>query len=142
MPHIFVILVFQLERKDEATAWKEEKKNRRVRRLYNAAHCDQRYVIPAADNFYLFFYGFNVFLRRVNTKYYANNIQDCSKFLGDVMTKRHFVDVETVQGIINRLIDMPLTQIQAAVDRDLINIVNNLKKNWIFEMVASDWEVC
>jgi len=58
--------------------------------------------------------------------------------LGDVLTKRHFIDVETVQGLMNRLIDMPLTQIQAAVDRNqmtitlgqtLINIVNNLKKS-------------
>jgi len=48
------VLVFQLERKDKAASWKEEKKNRRLRRLDNAAHYDQRFVIPATANFYLF----------------------------------------------------------------------------------------
>jgi len=60
-----------------------------------------------------------------------------SKCLGEVLTKRHFVDVETLNGLMNRLTEMPLIQIYAAVNRaqmtiivqqTLINVVNNLKK--------------
>ena len=68
---------------------------------------------------------------------YADNIRDGSERLGGVLIQRHLADIEAVRVLMNNLSDMPLTHIQAAVDRaemtiivgqTLLDIFKNLRK--------------